>query len=166
MSELDKMFARKNSQAKNQMFFDQMSKRELNKLNKMFRRAKPKRWDELTEAERKAYEKEQAQYHQEWKEEQRRHEIREFLQIGIDIKSDDPNSELFRTAKELLDIFDRTETERLSGSEKKRFSTGLDRYVALLKAECKSKEKLAEPDSQQGKIGFLGELTPEDPSES
>ncbi len=154
MSELDEMFARIKSRFKNRMLFDQMSKRELNKLNKMFRRAKPKRLNELTEAERKTYEKEQAKLYREAELEQEWDEIREFLKIGIKIKSDDPSSELFRTAKELLDIVDRAQTEPLSVSknEQQKFCTGLDRYKELLKAEFKSGKKTAETEHIPSKI--------------
>ena len=147
-SELDRMFARIKSRFNNLLFFDQMSPAELKKLNEMWQRRSPKRWDEFTEAEQKALAKEQAQLQRENKREQEWDSIRKFLQRGIDIKSDDPNSELFRTTKELLDIVDRAQKEPLSVSkyEQQKFCTGLDRYKVLLKAELnrQPKEKPAE----------------------
>lgn len=148
MAELDKMFARIKSRFNNLLFFDQMSPAELKKLNEMWRRAKPMRWDDFTEEQQKALAKEQAQLQRENKREQEWDSIRKFLQIGIDIKSDDPNSELYKTAKELQDIVDKAQAESLSVSkyEQQKFCTGFDRYKVLLKAELNRqlKEKPAE----------------------
>ncbi len=145
MSKVDKMFSRIKSRFKNLLFFDQMSPAELKKLNEMWRRAKPKRWDEFTEEEQKALAEEQAQLQRENQREQEWDSIRKFLQMGIDIKSDDPNSELYKTAKELQDIVDKAQADPLSVSkyEQRKFCTGLDQYKALLKAESKLKGKPA-----------------------
>ncbi|MHC4159829.1 MAG: hypothetical protein ACYSSO_12205 [Planctomycetota bacterium] len=152
MSKLDKTSARIKSLFNNRMVIDQMSKRERNKLNKMLRRGQPQRLDELTEAQRKAYDKAQLQDYREVKRKQKWQEIREFLQIGIDIERDDPNPELFRTAKELLDIVDRAETEPSSVSkyEQQKFCTGLDRYIALLKAELKVEQEQLDIEVETG----------------
>ncbi len=137
MSEVDKMFARIKSRFLNRLSIDQMSPAKLKKLNEMWQGRKPKRWDDFTKEEQKALAKEQAQLQREGKRDEEWDSIRKFLQRGIDIKSDDPNSELFRTAKELLDIVDRAQKEPLSVSkyEQQKFCTGLDRYKVLLKAE-------------------------------
>jgi len=151
MSELDKTFAMIESRFENLLFFDQMSPAELKKLNEMWRRSKPKRWDEFTEAEQKALAKEQAQLQRENKREQEWDSIRKFLQMGVDIKRDDPNSELYKTAKELQDIVDKAQAEPLSVSkyERRKFRTGLGRYKALLKAEMKRQRKVKPAGTEQ-----------------
>ncbi|GAH23981.1 unnamed protein product, partial [marine sediment metagenome] len=121
------------------LYLDRMSDCERKKFNEMWRRAKPKHYDDLTEAEQKAYDKSQAELYREAEQARPYNEMRELLQIGINIKSDAPDSELFRTAKELLDMLDRAETEPSSFStdEKRKLRTRLYQYKALLKAELK-----------------------------
>ncbi len=159
MSKLDKTFAMIESRFENLLFFDQMSPTKLKKLNEMLRRAEPKHLSEATEDERKAHAKEQAQHYREWKREQQWDEIREFLQIGIDIKSDDTNSELYKTAKELQDIVDKSQAEPLlvSKHEKRKFRTVLGRYKALLKAELKAEQEQPKKSAEKDRESKNGE---------
>ncbi len=89
---------------------------------------------------------EQAKIDKQIAREQRFDRIRRFLQIGIKFKSNEPDSELFKTAKELQDIVDKCESNSSSVSvyERKKFETGMSRYRELLKAEYKSGKKPAE----------------------
>jgi len=142
MSEWNEMFAKIESRFSNQIFFDQMSPTELKKLNEMFRRGKPRRYSELNEDERKAYEKEEDKYAKEYKREDKYDRIRLFLQQIIHIKSDNPNSELYKTAKELLDTVDKAQADPSSVSryEIRKFRTGCDRCNALIHAEIKAQQ--------------------------
>ncbi len=142
----------------------------LRELQPLWKHVKPKRLSEATEAERKAYEKEQVELQREHEREQRFLRVKRFLQSIIKAKSDEPNSKLFITAEELLDFVVRYESNpsSVSNYEWNRFETILlTRCEALLKAELNRqiKEEPTETDFRQGKIGFLQESTPEEPSE-
>lgn len=151
MSEVDKMCRRIQSQFVISLSRNQMSDSERKKEDEMWRRAKPMRYDELTEAEQKAYDEAQAQCYREAEEARPWDEMRESLQRGIDFKSDYPDSELFRTARELLDILDLGQAEPMSVSqyEKRKFRTCLSRYKALVKAEIKKNTRKRKKSSKK-----------------
>jgi hypothetical protein len=114
----------------------------LDKHNAAFMAAKAVSIEKLSEDEREALEEEQEKAVRQFEREQDFARKRSFLQIGIQCKSDDPNSELFRTAKEQLDILDKCESEpsSISKYEHKKYKTGMFRYKELLKAEVRSSD--------------------------
>jgi len=125
-TEIDAWFNQIKSLYKTRRTFDQLNKNELKQLDEKFK--------ELSSSKsRFSEEKYEINREQEWK------KIRDVLQWGIDFGSNNPDSELFKTAKELLDIIDLAEEEPLSISkyQDKKFCTGLDRYKALIKAKCR-----------------------------
>ncbi len=128
----------------------------------LWERAKPKRWDELTEEEQETLAKEQSEAEQEFIRGKKFLIIKQFLQSIIKAKGDDPNSELSIKAEELLEFVVKYESNSSSVSnyEWNRFeSIFLPKFEALLKTEQKRQQELkqAEEDYQQrGKFGFLG----------
>ena len=135
----------------------------LDKYDNDYKAAKPTSFAELSEDDQAALAQSQTQAVQQSERERRCARIRGFLQIGIRANSHDPNSELFRTAKELQDTVDRCESDpsSLSSYERNKFKTGMLRYRELLKAEFKSGQEPGETDARHGKIGFLQELRDE-----
>lgn len=103
-------------------------------------------YDDMTEEDwQKEYEA-RKDFEQQHKNEVKFNKLRKFLHIGIEAKRDDPDSELFRTSKELLDFVDRCESDPSSvrSYEGKKFRTALITYKELLKGEATSAEKPAE----------------------
>lgn len=108
-------------------------------------------------------------------ERERRHEanracIREFLEIGRELKKSDPKSKLFNMSEELLDCLDRIESDpcSLSKYEWKRLDTQLGTYASLLRGEAKKRceapsakqEKQVElTDTEQNILEALGNDT-------
>jgi hypothetical protein len=125
----------------------------LDKYNAAFMVSKP--IEELSEDEQAALEGEQELAKQQFEREQKIAMLRSFLQIGIKLKSDDPNSELFRTAKELLDIVDKYESEPSSVSkyEQNKYGTGISRYKELLFAELRKHSE--EQVTQQNQVSHF-----------
>jgi hypothetical protein len=123
----------------------------LRELQPLWKRAKPKRWEEFTEDEQKALGKEQAEHQQEYEREQRLLKVKRFLQSIIDAKSDAPNSKLFITAEELLEFVVQYETNpsSVSNCEWNRFETILvTRCEALLKAEIKAQQEHSDREAE------------------
>lgn len=133
----------------------------LEELQPLWKHTKPKCYSELTEAERKAYDKEQVELQQELEREQRILKIKQFLQTIIKAKSNDPDSKLFRTAEELLEFVVRYESNpsSVSNYEWNRFETILlTRCEALLQTEVKEKPEETEQDAtfpKRKKEGWL-----------
>ena len=114
------------------------------KLEEAFRRAKPKHWSELTEDERKAQAKEQAEAEQEFVREQKILRVKELFQSIMKAKCDEPNSKLFTTAEELLEFVVKYESSpsSVSNYEWNRFETILlTRLESLLQADGKEEER-------------------------
>ncbi len=144
MSALDKISSRIKRQVGWQLILDQMSPAKRKAFEESWRNT-PK-WSEMTEEEQKACEKDQGlsrEQRQELEREYRNDQDRRFLQIGMALKSDDPDSELFKTSKEAVDLYDRCKKDPLSVSQyhKQRFYAILDRYIILLKAEIRKRQK-------------------------
>lgn len=122
------------------------------KLEEAFRRAKPKHWSELTEDERKAQAKEQAEVEQEFVREQKILRVKELFQSIMKAKCDEPNSKLFTTAEELLEFVVKYESSpsSVSNYEWNRFETILlTRLESLLQADGKEEEQTeTEPDTK------------------
>lgn len=105
--------------------------------------AAPASYDDMTKEDwQKEYEA-RKDFEQQHKNEVKFNKLRKFLHIGIEAKRDDPDSELFRTSKELLDFVDRCESDPSSvrSYEGKKFRTALIRYKELLKGEATSSEE-------------------------
>lgn len=116
----------------------------LRELQPKWEQAKAKRWDELTDDERREQAKEQAEAEREDIREQELFKIKQVFQTIIDSKSDDPNSNLFTTAEELLEFVVKYESEpsSVSNYEWNRFeSVLLTRFESLFKAEIKVEQE-------------------------
>jgi hypothetical protein len=103
--------------------------------------AKPKH--KLTNDELAVVEKDKAKVNAELARRQRFERARTYLQLGIKLKSDDPNSEIFKMAKELQDTLDRYETapSSMSQFELRKYKTSLKRYNELLRVEFEKPEE-------------------------
>ena len=114
--------------------------------------AAPASYDDMTEEDWQKEHEARREMERQLKHEAKFANIRKFLEIGINLKKDDPYSELFKTSKELLDFVDRCESTPSSVNryERKKFMTDLIRYKELLKGET----ALAETDAQKVKFGF------------
>lgn len=114
--------------------------------------AAPASYDDMTEEDWQKEHEAQIEGERQLKHEAKFANIRNFLEISIKLKKDDPYSELFQTSKELLDLVDRFESDPSSVNryERKKFMTDLIRYKELLKGEA----ALAETDAQKVKFGF------------
>jgi len=114
--------------------------------------AAPASYDDMTDEDWQKEHEAQIEGERQLKHEAKFVNIRKFLHIGIEAKRDDPDSELFQTSKELLDLVDRFESDpsSVNSYERKNFRTVLIRYKELLKGEA----TLAETDAQKGKFGF------------
>jgi len=90
-----------------------------------------------------AYYKDQAESYEELKRDEKWDSIREFLLQIIEKTSNDPDSELHKIAKELLDIVDKAQSEPLSVSryEMRKCLTGFDRCESLLKAKLEPQQE-------------------------
>lgn len=128
------------------------------KLEEAFRRAKPKHWSELTEDERKAQAKEQAEAEQEFVREQKILRVKELFQSIMKAKCDEPNSKLFTTAEELLEFVVKYESSpsSVSNYEWNRFETILlTRLESLLQADGKEEEPT---ETDQGSLQEIIEI--------
>jgi len=155
MSDVDMMSRHIGNKFNFSLFLNRMSDAERERFREAGRKAEPKQYDDLTEAEKKAYDESQAEMYREAEKERWWSQIREFLQTIIDCKSDDPTSELFQTAKELLDIVDRSQMKPLSvgAYESQRFDTSLKRCNALVKAEIRREAKKRKDEQSEGRKG-------------
>ncbi len=135
------------------------------KLKEAFRRAKPKHWSELTEDERKAQAKEQAEAEQEFVREQKILRVKQFFQSIMKAKCDEPNSRLFTTAEELLEFVVKYESSpsSVSNYEWNKFETILlTRLESLLQADGKEEEPTeAEQDTKREREGMIEAKPPE-----
>lgn len=137
----DKIFGRMDSEFVMQLWLSKMSPAERKEFEESWRN--PPRWSEMSEEERKACEEEHEKEQAELRDEQRLWEgwerMRERLLIMTDAMSNHPESKLYRTAEELLDIIDKGQAEpsSLSPYESRKFQTGYRRCKALLEAEIK-----------------------------
>ncbi len=94
-----------------------------------FADAKPIEVDELTDDELTEMKEDEAEINQQLKRKARYDKARLHLQLGMNLKVNDPESKLFKTAEELLDILDRCETDPLSVSqlELRKYKTNLSK---------------------------------------
>jgi hypothetical protein len=63
--------------------------------------------------------------------------LRQYFQKGIQLKSNDPNSELFKTSREALDLLDQIEVDIPSATDHQllKYESLFDIYTELLRAE-------------------------------
>lgn len=139
MSALDKDFAKIRGRVGSQLMLGRMSPAKREAFDEWILNAP--NWSDMTEKEQKACEEEgQGISREEQQALQREYldnQYRLRLQIGMALKRDDPDSELFQTSKEVVDLFDRILKATLSVSDydKQKFDTVLDRYIMLLDGE-------------------------------
>ncbi|HIJ71871.1 MAG TPA: hypothetical protein HPP87_10985 [Planctomycetes bacterium] len=83
--------------------------------------------------------------------------LRQYFQKGIQRKSNDPNSELFKTAREALGLLDQIEVDISSATDHQmlKYESLFDLYTELLRAEL---EKPAETEQTNAKSTFLAVL--------
>ena len=111
----------------------------LDKSGQEFAAVQPVTWDELTDEELAEMKEGEAEVNRQIKREAERDKARRFLQIGIKLDSNDPESKLFRIAEQLLDVVDKIETDPslVSQVELSTYRTGLSKYRVLLEARHK-----------------------------
>jgi hypothetical protein len=144
MSGLDKISSRIKGQVCMEFFLDRMSPAQRKAFDESWRNTKS--WSELTEDQKKACERDEGlslEEREELKREYQNDQDRRFLQIGMALRSDEPDSELFKTSKEAVDLYNRCKKNTLSVSEydKQKFYTVLDRYIILLEADKRKRQK-------------------------
>ncbi len=141
ISASDKILGSMDSAFVMQIWLAKMSPAERKEFEESWRNTP--RWSEMTEEEQKACEEEHEKEQAELRDEQRLSEgwehMRRRLLIMTDAISNHPESELYRTVKELLNTVDKAQADPFSVSsyERRKFQTDFLRCKALVEAEIK-----------------------------
>lgn len=133
----------------NQIVFEEL----LDEQAQEFADAKPIEVDELTDDELAEMKKDEAEINQQLKRKARYDKARLSLRLGMNLKANDPESKLFKTAEELLLIVDKVETDPSSVSELelRKYKTSKTIYDALLDAEIRKRSK-EKPNTEESKL--------------
>ena len=133
----------------NQIVFEEL----LDEQAQEFADAKPIEVDELTDDESAEMKEDEAEINQQLKRKARYDKARLSLRLGMNLKANDPESKLFKTAEELLLIVDKVETDPSSVSELelRKYKTSKTIYDALLDAEIRKRSK-EKPNIEESKL--------------
>jgi len=91
--------------------------------------------------------KEEAEFRRDIIRERKYNVFRKYLQQGIELKKDDPDSELFKTAKQLLELLDQAESDisSISRRQLRKYKTDFSIYTQLLDSELTKQIVLKKP---------------------